>query len=184
MSTSRFRTVVAAVVVFGGLAVVGGLTWEGWDGRRPSVTGPRLLTEGTTGGVNWSVVQVRESTWGECLYLRQDGATVERACTESGVLQNYELSVRTLRGAAAPIIFGVLPAAAARAEVAADGGDVQARFRNAELLPLEVHGSDGSRRFVVQAAPPGPDWAGRKSVSVAVQDAAGRPLTPRDLRPR
>ncbi|MFF0151368.1 hypothetical protein [Micromonospora sp. NPDC005203] len=175
---------MAAVVVFGGLAVVGGLTWEGWDGRRPGVTGPRLLTEGTTGGVYWSVVQVRENTWGECLYLRQDGATVARTCTESGVLQNYELSVRTLRGAAAPIIFGMLPAAAARAEVAADGGDVQARFRTAELVPLEVRGSDGSRRFVVQAAPPGPQWAGRNSVSVAVQDAAGRPLTPRDRRPR
>ena len=109
---------------------------------------------------------------------------MERACTESEVLQNYELSVRTLRGAAAPIIFGMLPAAAARAEVAADGGDVQARFRNAELVPLKVHGFDGSRRFVMQAAPTGPDWAGKNSVSVAVQDAAGRPLTPRDLRPR
>ncbi|WP_157562980.1 hypothetical protein [Micromonospora chokoriensis] len=184
MSTSRIRTLVAVVVVFGGLAVVGGLNWEGWDGRRPSVTGPRLLTEGTTGGVKWSVVQVREDTWGECLYLRQDGATVERTCTESGVLQNYEISVRTLRGATAPILFGVLPAAAARAEVAADGGDVQARFRKADLVPLEVRGFDGSGRFVVQAAPPGPGWAGKNTVPVAVHDAAGRPLTPRDRRPR
>lgn len=184
MSTSRFRTLVAVVVVFGGLAVVAGLTWEGWDGRRPSVTGPRLLTEGTTGGVNWSVVQVRESTWGDCLYLRQDGATVARTCTESGVLQDYEISVRTLRGATTPILFGMLPAAAARAEVAADGGDVQARFRDAELVPLDVRGFDGGGRFVVQAAPPGPEWAGKNSVVISVQDAGGRPLAPRDRRPR
>ncbi|MET7950793.1 hypothetical protein [Micromonospora sp. NPDC005324] len=107
---------------------------------------------------------------------RQDGATVERTCAESGVLQDYEISVRTLRGATAPILLGMLPAAATRAEVAADGGDVQVRFRNADLVPLEIHGFDGAGRFVVQAAPSGPDWAGMNSVSVAVQDAAVRPL--------
>ncbi|MEU8608018.1 hypothetical protein AB0C29_08445 [Actinoplanes sp. NPDC048791] len=175
---------MAVVVVFGGLAVVGGLNWEGWDGRRPDVTGPRLLAEGTTGGAKWSVVQVRERTWGDCLYLRQGGATVERTCTESGVLQHYELSVRTLRGTTAPILFGMLPAAAARAEVAADGGDIQDRFRKAGLVPLEVRSFGGSGRFVVQAAPPGPDWAGRNSVPIGVRDAADRPLTPRDRRPR
>ncbi len=173
---------MAVVVVFGGLIVVGGLNWEGWDGRRPGVTGPVLVAEGTTGGAKWSVVQVRERTWGDCLYLRQDGVTVERTCAESGILQNYEISVRTLRGAGAPVLFGILPAAAARAEVAADGGDTRAPFRRAGLVPLEIRGFGGSGRFVVQAAPPGPGWAGRTSVVVDVRDAADRPLTPRDRR--
>lgn len=182
MSTSRAGTWVAGVVVFGGLAVVGGLSWEGWDGRRPGVTGPRLLAEGATGGAKWSVVQVRERTWGDCLYLRQDGVTVERTCTESGVLRNYQLSVRTLRGATTPILFGMLPAASARAEVAADGGEIRAPFRKAALVPLEVRAFGESGRFVVQAAPPGPAWTDRNSVTVGVRDASDRPLTPDQRR--
>jgi hypothetical protein len=73
----------------------------------------------------------------------------------------------------------MLPTAAARAEVAADGGDVQARFRKAGLVPLEIRGFGESGRFVVQAAPPGPEWAGKNSVPIDVRDAADRPLTPR-----
>jgi hypothetical protein len=178
MSTSRAGTWLAVVAVVGGLAVVGGFSWEGWDGRRPDVTGPRLLAEGTTGGATWSVVQVRERTWGDCLYLRQDGVTVERTCGASGILRNYELSVRTLRGSTTPVLFGVLPAAAARAEVAADGGEIRAPFRKAPLVSLEVRDFGESGRFVVQAAPPGPEWTDRDSVVVGVRDGADRPLSP------
>jgi hypothetical protein len=107
---------------------------------------------------------------------------VERTCAASKVLQNYEISVRTLRGATAPILFGRLPDGAAEAEVAADGGDIQARFRKAALVPLEVRDFGESGRFVVQAAPPGPEWDGKNSVPVGVRDGADQPLVPRAPR--
>lgn len=105
---------------------------------------------------------------------------MERTCATSGVLQNYELSVRTLRGATAPVLFGMLPAEAARAEVAADGGAVRSPFRTADLVPLDLRAFGGNGRFVAQPAPSGGEWAARNAVPVGVHDAQDRALTPRD----
>jgi hypothetical protein len=183
VSTSRLGTWLAAVVVVGGLATLTVYNWEGWDGRRPERADPQLLAEGTSGGAAWSVVQVRERGGGDCLYLRQNGATVTRACTEPTRVLQYEVGVHHLRDAAGPLLFGVLPDAAARVEAAEDGGDTRARFRRAELFALEVRTFGEGGRFVVQAAPANPGWRDRSSAMVDVYDAADRQLVPDLKRP-
>jgi hypothetical protein len=183
VSTNRLGTWLAAVFVFGGLLVVGGYNWEGWDGRRPELSDPELLAEGTIGGAVWSVVQVHERGQGDCLHLRQDGATVTRACTAPTPLLRYEVGVHQLRGASGALIFGVLPDAAARVDAAGDGGDTRTRFRQAPLFPLEIRTFGDGGRFVAQEAPAGPGWRDRNAATVDVYDAAGRELVTELRRP-
>jgi hypothetical protein len=178
VSISRIGTWLGAIAVVGGLVAAGVVNWEGWDGRVPESSDPRLLAEGSIGAARWQVLQVREHAQGVCLHLRQDGVLVDRQCQESRTLRHYEVGVRTLRGASRPIIFGVLPAAAARAEVVANAGDPSPRFRNAPLVPLRVRTFGDSGRFVVEPAPDDPAWRGRNGAPIDAYDAGGRPLTP------
>jgi hypothetical protein len=183
VSTSRIGTWLAALVVVGGLIVVGGLSWEGWDGRFPDRSDPRLLAEGVIGDARWVVVLVHERDYGDCLYLREDGVLVDRWCEESSVLHHYQVGVRLLRGASQPILFGVLPAGTARAEVAADGGDTAPRFRKAAMIPVPVRTFGESGRYVVEPAPAGrvgsgPAWRNRNTAPIDLYDAQDRRLTP------
>lgn len=183
MSTSKIGTWLSVLVVVGGLLVFGGLSWEGWDGRFPDRSDPRLLAEGAVGEGRWVVVQVHERDHGDCLYLRQDGALVDRQCEETSVLNQYEVGAWLLRGASQPIIFGVLPAGTVRAEVAADGGATAPRFRKAAMIPLSVRTFGESGRYVVEPvagrADFGPAWRNRKSVPIDVYDAQGQRVTSR-----
>jgi hypothetical protein len=174
---SRLRTWLAGIFAVAMVVGFGGSTWDGWNGRFPDRSDPRLLAEGTTGGARWTVLQIHERDHGDCLHLRQDGASADRWCKESGFLGRYEVGVRLLRGASRPVIFGVLPAGAARAEVAADGGDTAPRFRKAAMIPLPVRAFGESGRYVVEPVPDGAAWD-RDSVQIDVYDAGGRRLAP------
>jgi hypothetical protein len=178
VSTSRIGTWLAAVAVVGGLVVVGGMSWEGWDGRVPESSDPRLLAEGSIDRARWAVLQVDERDQGLCLHLRQDGVLVDRRCRESRTLRHYAVGVVTLRGASRPIIFGVLPDATVRAQVVADAGDPSPRFRDAPFVPLRVRTFGESGRFVVEPAPADAAWRDRNGAPIEVSDAGGRTLTP------
>ena len=106
---------------------------------------------------------------------------MDRRCEESSVLRQYEVGVWLPRGASQPIIFGVLPAGAARAEVAGDGGATAPRFRKAAMIPLPVRTFGESGRYVVEPADwadSGSGWRSRRTAPIDVYDAQGRRITP------
>lgn len=188
MSTRSRAGAWLFVLLVTGLLVFDAVGADALDGRLPSPdrSDPRLLAEGTIDGARWVVVLVHERDSGGCLHLRQDGATVARRCAESGLPAGYEVDVELLHGASRPILFGVLPAGTARAEVAADGGATAPRFRKAAMVPLPVRTFGESGRYVVEPAPAGlPDsdraWRDRGSASIDLHDAQGRRLTPPSL---
>jgi hypothetical protein len=177
MFTERTRTRIAAAAVIGGLALIVVLRWEGWDGRHPKVTDPRVVAEATTDGITWTVIHVHEADQDDCLYLRQDGVTLDRTCNASGILRHYQVGIRTLRGGTTPVFFGMLPPTAARAE-ATPGVALRDRIDLTGSVPLQVRSFGETGRFVIQPVPGEPIWSGADVATVLVHDPAGRPMTP------
>src|SRR3954469_5101646 len=116
MSIRRAGTWLAVLVVAAGLGVVV-WSWEGFDGRSPDYSEPRLLVQDE----NWLVLTVHEKDAGDCLHLRRSGVLLARRCATSSLLRTYRLDVETLRGSKEQIVFGMLPDGATGAEVVVSG---------------------------------------------------------------
>ena len=150
------------------------------DGMFQQRSDPRLLAGGAVGETRWSVVQIRDKDYGDCLELRSQGVAVEHTCSPSSMLGQYTIAVAVLRGTGQPLIFGLLPAGTARAEVATDGGTALRPMPGRTMSAVEVLES-GDLRFVAGPAPAGRSgrWADGDTVNVAAYDNGDRPITAR-----
>lgn len=170
---------VAAAVV---LAVA--TACDGLDGRWPERSDPRLLAEGPAGATRWAVVLIHERGRGDCLEFRYRGAVVDRGCEATTFLDRYTLHVSVPHGTTTPMIFGVLPEGAARAEIALGGmGLLHRREPVGPMAPVEVRTFGESGRYVVEPAPaggrPGGDaWRDGTTVDIEVYDDRDRRLAP------
>jgi hypothetical protein len=160
-ASTNLRVWFSAVVLVGVLAFVGS-SWEGFDGRSPESTEPRLLTEDPTG---WSVFMVRDREMGDCLMLRLRGSLVSSSCRVRSVLNDYQVELLSLPGTKDRRVFGMLPDLAARAEVQPLSGKVQ--------VQVQVRTYGGAGRYVAEPVPAsreGSDPSSNILVSVGVFD--------------
>jgi hypothetical protein len=150
------------------------------DGMAQQRSDPRLLAGGAVGGTRWSVVQIHDKDYGDCLELRSHGVAVEHTCSASSMLGQHTVEVAVLRGTGQPLIFGLLPAGTARAEVATDGGTALRPMPGRAMAAVEVLTS-GELRFVAGPAPAARTgrWADGDTVNVTAYDTGGRPITAR-----
>jgi len=150
------------------------------DGMVQQRSDPRLLAGGAVGETRWSVVRIHDKDYGDCLELRSHGVAVEHTCSVASMLGQYTVAVAVLRGTGQPLIFGLLPAGAARAEVATDGGTALRPMPGRPMAAVDVLGS-GDLRFVAGPAPAARTgrWADGDTVNVAAYDTGDRPITAR-----
>lgn len=169
VSSSRARLWFSGVVVVAGLAVAS-TNWDGFDGRSPDHHEARLVAEGTSGGVRWTVVQVDVRNVGDCLHLRGQGVLLESSCRSPS---SSQVKMLTLPGTSRRFVFGMLPAGAARAEFVPEGRSP---------LPLRVFTYGTSGRYVAEAVSAEPSAAvttGSGSIiAINLYDAQGRRLGP------
>ncbi len=170
---------VAAVAVLAGASACDGL-----DGVWPERSDPRLLAEGPAGDARWAVVLIHERGRGDCLEFRHRGVVVDSRCAATTFLDRYTLGISVLRGTSTPMIFGVLPEGAARAEVPLDGTPfLRRRDPEGPVTPVEVRTFGESGRYVVGPAPTGRQasgdaWRDGTTVSVEVYDDQDRHMAP------
>ena len=150
------------------------------DGAFQQRGDPRLLAGGAIGETRWSVVQIHDKDYGDCLELRSHGVAVEHTCSTSSMLGQYTVAVAVLRGTGQPLVFGLLPAGTARAEVATDGGTALRPMPGRAMSAVEVLKA-GELRFVAGPAPAARSgqWADGDTVNVAAYDTGGKPITAR-----
>jgi hypothetical protein len=182
-----FKTVknVAAGVVVGGILLIasaGHFGWMGLGDPDPAPIEARLLTEGMVGGQPWAVVLVR-SAKGEAPHLRSRGVDVEVGALQTEqvidrprarvVPGEYKIEVVTLPGTSQPMVFGLLPIGAVRAEVVPD-------TVTGAAIPVEIRAGDGTAvPYVIAPAPGSPaTWEGRSSVIIRVYNDESRQLLP------
>ena len=172
MSTKKWPLVTVVLFAMAGC--------DRLDGAFQQRSDPRLLAGGATGGIRWSVVQIHDEDYGDCLELRSRGVPVEHTCSASSMLGQYTIAVAVLRGTGQPLIFGLLPAGTARAEVATDGGTALRPMPGRAMSAVEVLKS-GDLRFVAGPAPAARTgrWADGDTVNVAVYDKGDKPITTR-----
>ena len=138
---------------------------------------PRLLADGAVGEVRWAVVQVREKDHGECLELRSRGVPASHTCAASSLMSQYTLDVAVLPGTGRPMVFGLLPAGTARAEVALDGSLAVRVAPGRKMAEVEVV-KKGDVRFVAEPAPAGRtgEWKDGATVNVVAYDEQDKPI--------
>lgn len=176
--SSRRAPIWLAGIILAGALFLSGSPWDGFDGRFPDYTDPRVLAEGAVGDARWVVVSVRERRNGDCLHLRQQGTLVVSSCQESTWMDDYRVRVQVLRGASEPIIFGILPKGTARAEVSlADRAEKRA------VTSVQVRTFGESGRYAVGPVPAGlaaADLARLDNTEIAIDlyDARGGPVRP------
>jgi len=172
MSTRKWPLVTIALLAMAGCDRLDGMFQQRGD--------PRLLAGGAVGETRWSVVQIHDKDYGDCLELRSRGIAVEHTCSASSMLGQYTIGVTVLRGTGQPLIFGLLPAGTARAEVATDGGTALRPMPGRAMSAVEVLKS-GDLRFVAGPAPAARTgrWADGDTVNVAVYDKGDKPITTR-----
>jgi hypothetical protein len=174
----------AAVVVVGGILAIALGGFFGWLGEPlPGPVGARLLAEGKAGDERWAVVLV-ETANGAKPHLRHRGVDVGVAAvrrdqvidrqTRRVVPGQYEIDVVTLPGTVQPMLFGLLPAGTAHAEIVPDS-------RAGTAIPIKIKPRDGTAGpYVIETAPGSPaSWQDRDSVIVHLYDDQGQPLLPK-----
>ncbi|WP_433381071.1 hypothetical protein ACQPZX_16435 [Actinoplanes sp. CA-142083] len=166
------RRVLALAAV---LTLVGGC--DRLDSMFQQRSEPRLLAGGAVGEARWSVVQVREKDHGECLELRSRGVPASHTCATSSLMSQYTLDIAVLHGTSQPLVFGLLPAGTARAEVALDGGLAVRATPGRKMAEVAVV-KKGDLRFVAEPAPAGRtgDWKDGGSVNVVAYDEQDKPI--------
>lgn len=169
MSTKRVLAFAAALVLLGGC--------DRLDSMFQERSEPHLLADGAVGSVRWSVIQVRERKYGECVELRSRGVPVQHTCATSSLMSRYTLGVSVLPGTDEPLLFGLLPAGTARAEVALDGGTALRPMPGRAMAEVEVR-KKGDVRFVAEPAPDARtgDWADGDTVNVVAYDQQDKPI--------
>jgi hypothetical protein len=114
-----------------------------------------LMTSGAVGGQNWLVVRLEDGVLDDCLELRTLGAAAERFCEPE--VQAGRTMLRAVEVNGTMLLFGMLPAAATRAEVEVAGQP---------SLPLRLRPFGGSKHYVIETAPPGTGWSYGDAVPV------------------
>jgi hypothetical protein len=172
MSTRKWPLLTIVLFAMAGCDRLDGLSQQRGD--------PRLLAGGAVGETRWSVVRIHDKDYGDCLELRSRGVAVERTCSTSSMLGQYTIAVVVLRGTGQPLVFGLLPAGTARAEVATDGGTALRPMPGRAMSAVEVLKS-GDLRFVAGPAPAARtgSWADGDTVNVAAYDNGDEPITAR-----
>ena len=172
MSTRKWPLLTVALIAIAGC--------DRLDGTFQQRSDPRLLTGGAIGKTRWSVVQIHDKDYGDCLELRSRGVAVEHTCSTSSMLGQYTITVAVLRGTGQPLVFGLLPAGTTRAEVAMDGGTALRPMPGRAMSAVEVLKS-GNVRFVAGPAPATRTgrWADGDTVNVTAYDTGGKPITAR-----
>jgi hypothetical protein len=169
---------VAAAVVL--LAVAG---CDRLDGMFQQRSNPRLLASGAIGETRWSVVQIHDKDYGDCLELRSRGVPVEHTCTPSSMLGQFTIGVTVLNGTGQPLVFGLLPTGTTRAEVPLDGGTALRPIPGRKMTAVEVQ-KNGDLRFVAEPAPPerttasSGAWKDGATVNVTAYDEQDKPIAP------
>jgi hypothetical protein len=176
---------VAAAVVVAGILFIALAGQLGWMGEKyPGPVEARLLAEGTVEDERWSAVLVKTAE-GETPHLRARGVDVQvgKLWTEQVldrprsrfVPGEYEVGLVTLPGTVQPMFFGLLPAAAARAEVV----PVDGRAKGA-VIPVDIRPGGGTAGpFVLEPAPGSPaTWQDRDSATIHIYNDKGERLLP------
>ena len=181
MSTSRIGAFFSGIALLGGLYLIGS-SWEGFDGRYPAYTDPRVLAEGPAGDAPWAVLSVHERKSGDCLHLRRRGALVDRSCRELSMLADYRVQIHVLRGTSEPLLFGVLPEGTARAEIAMEPALLRGADPDLATAAVRVRAFGESGRYVAEPVPAGrrgtvPAPGESDSVTVVCYDGRGVRLT-------
>jgi len=166
-----------------------------WSDEKPILSGIRgvdgdhhLVAEGSAGDDRWSVVAVGDKTEVDSVMLRHRGVTVVTA--EAGSNRRHTVRVVVLPGHAEPMMLGLLPAEAARAEVALDGvDDLGLRPRPGSMrvrehrprAPVKLVRIGGGQAMVLEPAPANRRiddgvWQHGDTVDLEVHDAQGRTL--------